>query len=129
MHDGGDGVTKTTTTATTTTTTTTTPSGGGGGEIVDVKQEDIAGPLLLKRTILDTPLFIARQILFTNAIAAACLYGSVMSAAFLIVNQREKANAHIAWCMALLGSPACGIRARVEGREHLMGRRPAVFVW
>ncbi|KAJ3100304.1 1-acylglycerol-3-phosphate O-acyltransferase [Phlyctochytrium planicorne] len=102
--------------------------GDNGKESKDDIAKKIAPPLQVQRTLMDTPLFILRQILFGQALMASCLYGSVMSAAFLVLNQRERANAHIAWAMSLLGAPACGVKVRMEGKENLMGKRPAVFV-
>ncbi|KAJ3114500.1 1-acylglycerol-3-phosphate O-acyltransferase [Phlyctochytrium bullatum] len=99
---------------------------GNPGDKTSAYAKEIARPMEIRRTVLDIPLFILRQILFGQALATVCMYGGIMSAALVLVNKREQANSYIAWAMALLGSPACGVKAVVEGKEHLFGNRPAV---
>ncbi|KAI8853983.1 hypothetical protein BC829DRAFT_439467 [Chytridium lagenaria] len=90
--------------------------------------QTISAPLQLRRTTLDTPLYLLRQILFAQSVAAACVFGLSASAALVVVRRREMANTAIAWAMKVLGDVACGVKVKVEGRENLEGQRPCVFV-
>ncbi|KAJ1563021.1 1-acylglycerol-3-phosphate O-acyltransferase [Cladochytrium tenue] len=73
-------------------------------------------------------LYMIRSSLYFQALADGSVWGMIVAPIFALTRQTHRANAHAAGGIKFVGDLTLGVRVHMEGREHLKGVRPAVFI-